>query len=842
MGSGRSSFGVLIVAVFAFGWLASASAAPIGKAESVVPATTYVRGSAAHGLAINDALEQEDVIRTSSNGSTRVRFLDDTMLTIGPDAEIRLDKGVFDGSQARTLSVEVIFGAMRFVSGVSSRNSYEIRTPIAAIGVRGTVVDIEQIDTRTIVNFVDGSGPICIIATGACRTIGAGEAALAIGPNGFSPATAAEARRLFLRLDGAHLALARQAGRDPSAPSGAAASAVAPASSNSNNGQGNSNNTGSSNTATGGNLPYVPPPPYNQIVLATNPITPVSETLTYIADPASRPYGSANPGFTGTVSGNHADTATGTAIFTSPATAATIVGSYPIDGSGLSGNFIFEQADSNATALAITPRPITVTADAKSKTYGDANPPLTFTTSSLGAGIAISGALATTATAASIVGDYAITQGTITDANNSNYNISYTPATLMVIPATLTYKAEAASRPAGTPNPTFNGTVTGLKNNDVFSGANGVTTGVLTFTTTANIDSLPGPYAITGGGLTVISPNYDLTIQQDPGNISALTITPATSPFSFTEFRVTGRGDLDIPVQVGNQNQIGNRGGFLYVPASSLTFDPSTNEPRSVTVSGTPNIADDPNRVVLTRSATGGAQSHTIIGTAVLPGQGTSPVPAYFLTSWSAGTIDYSAPGIPLSGITSPLGPNQAFQIIGWGYTGDLFLNPVSFGGNVLFNFEPGNATPAVWSDGHSAPGTFTNGQVAVAIGTTSLRYGMTGTVNMPTIGTFTMSTPGGISNPSQSNAVGLLTGQIGRIQASPNFGTISPTPNVTYVASGSANACPDGCFANIEFNTIAPGKIGVVYAFGDGQNFDNGNDINNVEVTGIATFAQAST
>ncbi len=344
MGWGRSSFAVLIAAFSLFGWMASASAAPIGKAESVVPATTYVRGSAAHGLAINDALEQEDIIRTSRNGSTRVRFLDDTMLTVGPDAEIRLDKGVFDGSQARTLSIEVITGAMRFVSGISSRNSYEIRTPVAAIGVRGTVVDIEHIGRRTIANFVDGSGPICMIATAECRTVSAGGAALAIGPNGFSPATAAEAARLWRRLDGAHLALARQTGRDPSAASGAAAATTAPVTASSGNGQGSSSNTGSSNTATGGGLPYVPPPPYNQIVLATNPVTPVSNTLIYIAEPASRPYGDANPAvFNGSVSGDQADTATGTAIFTSAATATNIVGHYPINGSGLAATSILSK-------------------------------------------------------------------------------------------------------------------------------------------------------------------------------------------------------------------------------------------------------------------------------------------------------------------------------------------------------------------------------------------------------------------------------------------------------------------------------------------------------------------
>ena len=1025
MGRGRSGFRVLIVAVFAFGCLANANAAPIGKAESVVPATTYVRGSAAHGLAINDPLEQEDVIRTANNGSTRVRFLDDTMLTVGPSAEIRLDKGVFDGSQARTLSVEVIFGAMRFVSGVSSRNSYEIRTPIAAIGVRGTVVDIEHIGTRTIVNFVDGSGPICMIATAECRTISAGGAALAIGPNGFSPATAAEAARMWRRLDGAHLALARQAGRDPSAPSGAAAGTTAPVTASSNNGQGSGNNTGNGNATTGGNLPYVPPPPYNQIVLATNPVTPISDALTYVAIPVSRTYGVANPTFTGTVTGLQngdvlGNVTTGTLTFGSAATASSNVGTYAINGSGLtvtSQNYSTDilQALGNATALTIVPATLTYTANPASRTYGAANPAFTGTVSGLQNGDALGGVttgtptFSSTATASSNVGTYAIngsgltvtsqnygtnvlqalgnataltivpatltytanpvsrtygaanpaftgtvsglqngdplgnvTTGTLTFSStatassnvgtypvngsgltvtSANYNSGVLEAlgnatALTIVPATLTYTADPVSRTYGAANPTFSGTVTGLQNGDLLGnvatgtpafssaatassnvgtyGINGsgltvtsvnygtgvlqalgnataltvvpatltytadpvsrafgvanptftgsvtglknsdllgsVTSGTLTFTSPATAASVAGQYPINGSGLTVTSPNYDLTILQDPSNATALTITPAgpAFPSSFTVFRVDGRGGADIPVQL--DNQIGDRNGFLYIPASAMTYDPGTNDARSVEISSTPNPANSPTPLTLTR---GTAQSHVIVGTAVLPGQGPDPVPAYFLSSWSNGTVDYSAPTIAPGSFS--LSANQAFQTVGWGYTGDLFLNPVSFGGNVLFNLE--NATPAFWSDGHSAPGTFTSGQVAVAVGTTSLHYGMTGTVSMPTIGTFTMSTQGGITNPTQSSAVGVLSGQLARIQSSPGFGTTSPTPNVTYV--GSANACPDGCYANMTFDIIAPGKVAVVYAFGDGQNFDNGNNNSNVEVTGIATFAQ---
>ncbi len=416
-----------------------------------------------------------------------------------------------------------------------------------------------------------------------------------------------------------------------------------------------------------------------------------------------------------------------------------------------------------------------MTADAKIKTYGDANPPLTFTTSSLGSGIEIAGALATTATSSSPANTYAITQGTVDNIHNTNYDITYVPANLVINPATLTltYTANPATRAVGAADPTFSGTVSpsGLKLSDTLSG---VTNGTVTWTTNALASDLPGSYAINGGGLTVIGPNYNLTIVQAQSNATALTIVPAGPAFPFTVFRVNGRGGPDIPVQL--DNQVGPRNGFLYIPVSTVTYDPGTNDVRSAVISATPSLANSPTPLTLTR---GTAQSQVIVGTAVLPGQGPDPVPAYFLSSWSNGTVDYSAPSIAPGSFT--LGPNQAFQTIGWGYTGDLFLNPVSFGGNVLFNLE--NATPAVWSNGQSAPGTFTSGQVAVAIGTTSLRYGMIGTVVMSE-GTFNMSTPGGITNPSQSGAVGALSGQIARVQSSNGFNPVSnvdrtPRPGV---------------------------------------------------------------
>jgi alpha-L-rhamnosidase len=81
--------------------------------------------------------------------------------------------------------------------------------------------------------------------------------------------------------------------------------------------------------------------------------------LTYVANRVSRPVGTANPTFTGTVTGfvngdTQASATKGTLAFTTPATTTSPAGSYPINGSGLSAsNYTFVQAAGNATALTI---------------------------------------------------------------------------------------------------------------------------------------------------------------------------------------------------------------------------------------------------------------------------------------------------------------------------------------------------------------------------------------------------------------------------------------------------------------------------------------------------------
>uniref|UniRef100_UPI0013DA3ABC MBG domain-containing protein n=1 Tax=Stenotrophomonas maltophilia TaxID=40324 RepID=UPI0013DA3ABC len=68
---------------------------------------------------------------------------------------------------------------------------------------------------------------------------------------------------------------------------------------------------------------------------------------------------------------------------------------------------------------------------------------------SLGAGAAIAGSLATAADATTGVGAYAIAQGTVTNANNPNYVVTYVGADLTINQRAITISATATSRAYG---------------------------------------------------------------------------------------------------------------------------------------------------------------------------------------------------------------------------------------------------------------------------------------------------------------------------------------------------------------------------------------------------------
>jgi hypothetical protein len=99
--------------------------------------------------------------------------------------------------------------------------------------------------------------------------------------------------------------------------------------------------------------------------------------------------------------------------------------------------------------------------------YGDPNPDFTGTITGLNSGDNITAIYTTVANPGSAVGDYSIV-ATLVDPDNKlgNYTVVVNTGNLTVTPAPLSVVADDTARAVGQPNPTFTGTVSGVKNGE----------------------------------------------------------------------------------------------------------------------------------------------------------------------------------------------------------------------------------------------------------------------------------------------------------------------------------------------------------------------------------------
>ncbi|WP_316819380.1 MBG domain-containing protein, partial [Pedobacter nyackensis] len=125
--------------------------------------------------------------------------------------------------------------------------------------------------------------------------------------------------------------------------------------------------------------------------------------------------------------------------------------------------------------LSITAKAVTVTAAAKTKVYGEADPELTYTAAPALIGTDEFTGTLERATGENI-GDHAIGQGTL--ALNSNYAVTYVPANLNITAKTVTVTAAAKTKVYGETDPELTYTVApALIGTDEFTGTLERTTG-----------------------------------------------------------------------------------------------------------------------------------------------------------------------------------------------------------------------------------------------------------------------------------------------------------------------------------------------------------------------------
>jgi hypothetical protein len=127
-------------------WASAAAADPgdaIGSAVTVVNYVTASLDTNLRQLETGDDVRQQELIEVDPNGRSELELNDRTKLALGPGSRLLLDRFVYDPDlSGGAIVMNLIHGTFRFMTGIAAKPAYVIRTPVAAITVRGTIFDV----------------------------------------------------------------------------------------------------------------------------------------------------------------------------------------------------------------------------------------------------------------------------------------------------------------------------------------------------------------------------------------------------------------------------------------------------------------------------------------------------------------------------------------------------------------------------------------------------------------------------------------------------------------------------------------------------------------------------
>ena len=109
-------------------------------------------------LRIGIDVQANEAITTGPNDRAHLVFLDGTSLTVGPNAQLTIDKFVYDpNTRTGELAVNASKGVLRLVGGkISKTNDIVITTPSSTIGVRGGMALLVVGPNSTVSTFMFG--------------------------------------------------------------------------------------------------------------------------------------------------------------------------------------------------------------------------------------------------------------------------------------------------------------------------------------------------------------------------------------------------------------------------------------------------------------------------------------------------------------------------------------------------------------------------------------------------------------------------------------------------------------------------------------------------------------
>src|SRR5580704_8575801 len=99
----------------------------VGEAVIIQNQVDRLAGSLSMPINVGDGLSRDETVRTGAESAARLVMVDNTNLSLGPNATITLDRTVFNDEHTyRDIAIRLATGAFRFVTGHSEKAAYKI--------------------------------------------------------------------------------------------------------------------------------------------------------------------------------------------------------------------------------------------------------------------------------------------------------------------------------------------------------------------------------------------------------------------------------------------------------------------------------------------------------------------------------------------------------------------------------------------------------------------------------------------------------------------------------------------------------------------------------------------
>ena len=154
-----SVFLLSILLLSSFGRPSSAAPVDAGNVSDISGnASAVLPGSNKRNLDEHGPVYSGDTIQTEEDTKVSLKLLDDTTFFIGSNSEVILDEFVYDpNTNLGTVAASMLKGTFRYISGTVAKinpQAVTLRTPLATIGIRGTVVLVQIEPEESIIGLL----------------------------------------------------------------------------------------------------------------------------------------------------------------------------------------------------------------------------------------------------------------------------------------------------------------------------------------------------------------------------------------------------------------------------------------------------------------------------------------------------------------------------------------------------------------------------------------------------------------------------------------------------------------------------------------------------------------